>query len=106
MRAPSLCKTEHLLIKGGRVGNAQTRLNNCCSLANHTLHFPAMQRDLVWIKEKSRWGCSACMWVFSAPKVLVQGSLDDMLSKFEEERQQEFLRHVCSDQPKSNREKS
>jgi len=65
-----------------------------------------MQRDPVWIKEKSRWGCSECMWVFSAPTVPVEGTLEDMLSKFEEERQQEFLRHVCSDQPKSNREKS
>jgi hypothetical protein len=65
-----------------------------------------MQRELVWIKEKSRWGCSACMWLFSAPKVLIQGTLEDMVGKFEEERRQEFLQHVCSDYPKTNREKS
>jgi hypothetical protein len=42
--------------------------------ASYTLQFQGMPRELVWIKEKSRWGCSACMWVFSAPKVLVQGT--------------------------------
>jgi hypothetical protein len=65
-----------------------------------------MQRELAWIKEKSRWGCSACSWLFSASGVPVQGTVEDMLGKFEEERQQEFLRHVCSDHPKTNRGKS
>jgi rubredoxin len=58
-----------------------------------------MPRELVWIKEKSRWGCSVCSWLFSASRVPVQGTMEDMLSKFEEELQQEFLRHVCSDHP-------
>jgi len=34
--------------------------------------------------------------------VPVQGTMDDMLGKFEEELKQEFLRHVCSEHPKTN----
>jgi hypothetical protein len=59
-----------------------------------------MQRELVWIKEKSRWGCTECAWVFSADNVRMEGTLEDMLHGFEEERQREFHQHSCAHHPK------
>jgi hypothetical protein len=60
-----------------------------------------MKRELVWIKEKSNWGCTECAWVFSAANVRMEGPLEDMLHRFEEERQREFHQHSCADNPKA-----
>jgi len=102
MRAPSLSKSAQLLDKRAWTFAVPYADNKMLPGAGHTLQFKGMPRELVWIKEKSRWGCSACAWLFNASRVPVQGTMDDMLGKFEEERQQEFLRHVCFEHPKTS----
>lgn len=64
-----------------------------------------MQRELVWIEEKSSWGCTECAWIFSATNVRMEGSLDDMMHRFEEELKREFHQHSCIDHPKTRKAK-
>jgi len=64
-----------------------------------------MQRKLIWIKEKSSWGCTECVWVFSATHVRLEGSMADMGRQFEDQLQQEFHQHSCADHPKASPEK-
>jgi hypothetical protein len=59
----------------------------------------AAPRKLVWIEEDrfQGWGCSECAWVFTPSGPLAGKSYDEMLRKFEAQRNQEFASHVCAE---------
>ena len=56
-----------------------------------------MGRKLVWIDQPHfrGFGCSACAWVFNPSGAPAGESFDEMMSKFEVQRDQEFSQHVC-----------
>lgn len=68
-----------------------------------------MSRKLVWIEQPHfrGFGCSECAWVFNPTGAPAGKSFDEMMRKFELQRDQEFTSHVCADNPgaKSTRSK-
>jgi hypothetical protein len=57
-----------------------------------------MNRKLVWIDQPHfrGFGCSACAWVFSPSGAPAGNSFDEMMTKFESQRDREFASHVCA----------
>ncbi len=51
-----------------------------------------MRRKLVWVERPDfqGWACSECAWVFSPAWPLVGNTIDEMKTKFGEERDKEF----------------
>jgi hypothetical protein len=62
-----------------------------------------MSRQIVWIEQQrfAGWGCSECSWLFHMPDFPKGPSLEEMKQRVEEQRDQEFARHVCAAHPKS-----
>jgi hypothetical protein len=58
-----------------------------------------MSRKLVWIEQQRfrGFGCSECSWRFKPTAAPTGGSFDEMMRKFELQRDQEFASHVCAD---------
>lgn len=61
-----------------------------------------MPRELIWIEDLSRWGCSCCAWVFKPRRPLGEAAIEKMKHKFEIEWDREFILHRCSEYPKRN----
>lgn len=61
-----------------------------------------MRRRLVWVERPTfqGWACSECTWVFNASSPLVGNTIDEMKTKFGEERDKEFASHVCAEHPR------
>jgi len=61
-----------------------------------------MSRELVWIEQEHfvGFGCSACGWRFKPSGVAAGTSFDEMMRKFELQRDKEFKSHVCADHSK------
>src|ERR1700687_2042533 len=63
-----------------------------------------MARNLVFVKKPNfeGFGCSECSWVFRpASSALVGESLENMMDKFESERDKEFAAHSCEQRAKT-----
>ena len=58
-----------------------------------------MSRKLVWIEQQRfrGFGCSECSWRFKPTAAPTGASFDEMMRKFELQRDQEFASHVCAD---------
>lgn len=61
-----------------------------------------MRRKLVWVERANfqGWGCTDCAWVFRASRPLVGKTIDEMKTKFGEERDEEFSSHICAEYPR------
>ena len=57
-----------------------------------------VRRKLVWVERTNfqGWACTECGWVFNASWPLVGTTIDEMKTKFGEERDKEFASHVCA----------
>ena len=63
-----------------------------------------MARNLVFVKKSNfeGFGCSECGWVFRpASSGLVGETLENMMDKFEKERDKEFAAHHCVQRAKT-----
>jgi hypothetical protein len=62
-----------------------------------------VRRKLVWVERTNfqGWACTECAWVFNASWPLVGTTIDEMKTKFEEERDKEFASHLCADHPRA-----
>jgi len=62
-----------------------------------------MRRKLVWVERPNfqGWACSECAWVFKSSWPLVGNSIEEMKTKFGEERDKEFASHVCAEHPRA-----
>jgi rubredoxin len=69
---------------------------------NREVAMVPMRRKLVWVERTNfqGWACSECAWVFNASWPLVGHSIEEMKTKFGEERDKEFASHVCADHPR------
>jgi rubredoxin len=67
-----------------------------------------MRRKLVWAERPNfqGWGCSECAWVFNPSWPLDGETIDEKKTKFEEERDKEFVSHVCAEHPRSTNSSS
>jgi len=61
-----------------------------------------MRRKLVWVESQNfqGWGCSECAWVFNASWPPAGKSIDEMKTRFGEQRDNEFESHVCTEHPR------
>jgi len=64
-----------------------------------------MRRKLVWAERPNfqGWGCSECVWVFNPSWPLVGKSIDEMKTKFGQQRDKEFGSHVCAEHPRATK---
>jgi hypothetical protein len=62
-----------------------------------------MPRKMIWIESErfGGWGCSDCAWVFNLPGQPSGGSLEEMLQKYEGQRDKDFGAHRCAKHPRS-----
>ena len=65
-----------------------------------------MHRKLVWVESQDfqGWACSECVWVFNASRPLVGNTIDEMKTRFVEERDKEFASHVCAEHPRAKKD--
>ncbi len=75
------------------------------STPNREVAMGPMRRKLVWAERPNfqGWACSECAWVFNASWPLVGNTIDEMKTKFGEERDKEFASHVCAEHPRSKK---
>jgi hypothetical protein len=61
-----------------------------------------VSRKLVWVEQQHfrGFGCSECGWRFKPPDLLTGASFDEMMQKFEVQRDNEFTSHACADHPR------
>jgi hypothetical protein len=66
-----------------------------------------VSRKLVWVEQQDfrGFGCSECGWWFKPPNSLTGTSFDEMLRKFELQRDKEFTLHACADHPRGKERK-
>jgi hypothetical protein len=60
-----------------------------------------MPRGLVRIESQKfqGFGCSECNWKFTPTGALDTDSIDEMMRKYEAERDREFAAHICAEHP-------
>ena len=65
-----------------------------------------LRRTLVWIERPNfqGWACSECAWVFKPSSQIVGNSIDEMKTKFGQERDKEFASHVCAEHPRATKD--
>jgi hypothetical protein len=58
-----------------------------------------MSRKLIWIEESHfrGFGCSECAWRFIISGAPTGASFDEMMRKFELQRDKEFASHACAE---------
>ncbi len=63
----------------------------------------AVSRRLVWLEQQRfrGFGCSDCDWRFEPSGAPIGTSFDEMMHKFELQRDKEFASHVCADYPRA-----
>jgi hypothetical protein len=80
--------------------NASTTLSSKKAYPQHDLRcaIESTRRKLVWVTRQrfEGWACSECAWIFSPLGPLVGGSIDDMKTRYEQQREKEFTSHVCA----------
>jgi hypothetical protein len=64
-----------------------------------------MRHKLVWVERPNflGWACSECAWVFNPSRPLVGNSIEEMKTKFGEERDKEFASHSCAEHPRASK---
>jgi hypothetical protein len=69
---------------------------------NREVAMGPMGRKLVWVERPNfqGWACTECAWVFNPSWPLVGKTIDEMKTKFGEERDKEFGSHVCAEHPR------
>lgn len=62
-----------------------------------------MVRNLIYVKKPNfeGFGCSECGWVFKPDKEISGLSLEEVLKKFEVQRDKEFAGHGCDKNAKA-----
>jgi hypothetical protein len=62
-----------------------------------------IRRKLVWVERTNfqGWACSECAWVFNPSRTFAANSIEEMKTKFGEERDNEFASHVCAEHPRA-----
>lgn len=62
-----------------------------------------MRRKLVWVETQTfqGWACSECAWAFKPEGPVVGKSLDEMQTRYEQQRDKEFASHVCAEHPRA-----
>jgi hypothetical protein len=65
----------------------------------------AMRRKLVWVGKPNfqGWVCTECAWAFNPSGPLVGQSLEEMKSRYEKQRDEEFGLHVCAEHPRGTK---
>jgi hypothetical protein len=65
----------------------------------------AMGRKLVWVQRQNfqGWACTECAWEFNPAGPLVGQTLEEMKSRYEKQRDEEFRSHVCAEHPRVTR---
>jgi rubredoxin len=65
-----------------------------------------MGRKLVWVETRTfqGWACSECTWVFNPSWPFVGNSIEEMKTKFGEERDKEFASHFCAEHPRATKD--
>ena len=63
------------------------------------------RRKLVWTETPNfqGWGCSECAWVFNPSWLLVDKSIDEMKTKFGQQRDKEFASHLCAEHSRATK---
>ena len=63
-----------------------------------------VSRQMVWSKttRMEAWTCFGCAWEFSPSGPPRGGSLDEMMSNYELQRDKEYAFHVCAQHPRAN----
>jgi hypothetical protein len=66
-----------------------------------------VSRKLVWVEQQNfrGFGCSECGWRFKPRSSLSGTSFDEMMRKFELQRDKEFILHACTDHPRGKERK-
>ena len=62
----------------------------------------AMRRKLVWVKGQNfeGWACAECALAFKPSGPVVDNSIEEMKTHYEQQRDREFESHVCASYPK------
>ena len=65
-----------------------------------------MHRKLVWVERTNfqGWACSECAWVFNPSSPFPGNTIDEMKTKFGQERDEEFASHVCAEHPRATKD--
>jgi hypothetical protein len=65
------------------------------------------RRKLEWVERTNfqGWACTECTWVFNASWALVGKTIDEMKTKFQEERDKAFASHVCAEHPRAAKDR-
>jgi hypothetical protein len=66
-----------------------------------------MRRKLVWTEEERfyGWGCSECLWGFNPSGPPMGNSLEEMKYHYEQQRDKDFVAHVCAEHPRAKNKK-
>lgn len=82
------------------------RLSKSLTASNCEAAKEPMRRKLVWTERPNfqGWACAECAWVFNASWPLIGTTIDEMKTKFEEERDKEFAIHVCVEHPRGTKD--
>ncbi|HXR33889.1 MAG TPA: hypothetical protein VN830_09285 [Verrucomicrobiae bacterium] len=64
-----------------------------------------MRRKMVWVKKQDfqGWACSECAWAFNPIGPLVAGSIEEMKTHYEQQRDEEFKSHLCAEHPRATK---
>jgi hypothetical protein len=68
----------------------------------------AMRRILVWVERDDfvGWACSVCTWAFKPSGPVVGDSIDEMKTRYEQQREKEFKSHLCAEHPRTDKNPS
>jgi hypothetical protein len=64
----------------------------------------ATHPEMVWIQGKRfmGWACSQCAWEFKPSGFPAGKTIAEMKDVFEQQRDGEFMSHVCAEHPRKN----
>jgi hypothetical protein len=58
-----------------------------------------MRRKMVWVERPNfqGWACTECAWAFNPSGPVVGNSIVEMMTHYEQQRDKEFISHVCAE---------
>jgi hypothetical protein len=67
-----------------------------------------IRRKLVWVESKNfqGWACTECAWAFNPLGPAVGQSLEEMMGRYEKQRDAAFQSHVCAEHPHARKNPS
>ncbi len=57
-------------------------------------------RQFIWSEKAKNWTCTKCAWVFHPLGVPADKSLRQVVEYFTVQREYDFNRHICDDNPR------